>query len=112
MPYHLKDFKWMLFVKVTIFSPKENSIIIMIMYNMRQKTKRKHPVPLEKYAEAFMQYFTCSKSDFEIKESYQDGPCLARFEDKIYCISSYHDIMEYSRMILKEKHLISSISPN
>ena len=76
---------------------------------MKGQSKGKRLIPVEKYKAVFMQHFECGEDDFILKEYSKEGPCLARFDQKTFCISSYNDIRQYCKMIVTEKHLIDSI---
>ncbi|GAA0892665.1 hypothetical protein GCM10009122_23440 [Fulvivirga kasyanovii] len=76
---------------------------------MKKPPKSKRLIPVKQYKAAFMQYFECAEGDFLIKEYNIAGSCLARFNKKTYCISSYNDIRQFCKMIITEKHLIDSI---
>lgn len=59
---------------------------------MKNKTQRNHPILQGNYENAFTTLFGCGKSDFEIKENWENGPMLVKYNNLIYRIENGYDI--------------------
>lgn len=51
----------------------------------------------KKYEEAICKYFGCKKSEFELKQRWKNGPFLCKYEEEVYGVSSYSDIVQLAK---------------
>jgi hypothetical protein len=60
-------------------------------------TKCEEFMSKKKYEEAVCKYFGSPKSEVELKQRWKNGPFLCKYEDNIYEVSSYSDIVQLAK---------------
>lgn len=61
---------------------------------------RNHPVPVQDYAAVFEKHFECEPGSYVMKPAWEDGPLLVQYEDAVYRVDNYLDILDLSREAL------------
>lgn len=75
-----------------------------------KKIKRTNPVKTEQYEVAFKKFINDESADFEIKESWENGPMIVSYKNKIYRVDSANDMYNHVKNLLTDKESAIMVS--